>query len=71
MHSEEILTRIASSLDKLEKDFHELASSSEFEKQRRNYLDFEKQLKIISKQVSHDLKNISDYESFTGSLDRV
>ncbi len=70
MNSELLLNEALGHLGELEQLFADLASRSEHQVQRKDYLDYQGQIQQMQKKLSQDLDNIDDTETFTMSLDR-
>lgn len=70
MNSETLLNDALGYLGELEQLFSDLASSSEHQVQRSAYLMYQGQIQEMTRQLSQDLDNVDDTETFTMSLDR-
>lgn len=70
MNSETLLNEALGYLGELEQVFGDLASRSEHQVQRSDYLTFQGQIQDMHKKLSQDLDNIDDTETFSMSLDR-
>jgi len=70
MNSETLLSEALGYLEELERVFADLASRSEHQVQRSDYINFQGQIQEIQRKLSQDLDNIDDTETFTMSLDR-
>jgi hypothetical protein len=70
MNSETLLNEALGYLGELEQLFSDLASRSEHQVQRSDYLDYQNQIQQMQKKLSQDLDNIDDAEEFTMSLDK-
>jgi len=70
MNSETLLNEALGHLEELERVFADLASRSEHEVQRSDYLAFREQVQEMQNKLNQDLDNIDDTETFTMSLDR-
>jgi hypothetical protein len=70
MNSELLLNEALGHLGELEQLFADLASRSEHQVQRKDYLDYQGQIQQMQKKLSQDLDNNDDTETFTMSLDR-
>ncbi|HAA08905.1 MAG TPA: hypothetical protein DCD98_03950 [Syntrophomonas sp.] len=70
MNSELLLNEALGHLGELEQLFADLASRSEHQVQRKDYLDYQGQIQQMQKKLSQDLDNIDDTETFTMSLDK-
>ena len=70
MNSEALLNEALGYLDELNRVFADLASRSEHQVQRSDYLAFQEQIQEMQKKLNQDLDNIDDTETFTISLDR-
>ena len=70
MNSETLLNEALTYLGELDELFSDLASRSEHQVQRTDYLGYQGQIQQMLKRLSMDLDNIDDTETFTMSLDR-
>ncbi len=70
MNSELLLNEALGHLRELDQLFADLASRSEHQVQRKDYLDYQGQIQQMQKKLSQDLDNNDDTETFTMSLDR-
>lgn len=70
-NSEELMISITSSLSRAENDLRSLYAVSEYESQRRTYIEFSKQLKEINTVILNDLDQIEETEIYTGILDQI
>ena len=70
MNSELLLNEALGYLRELDQLFADLASRSEHQVQRKDYLDYQGQIQQMQKKLSQDLDNIDDTETFTMSLDK-
>ena len=70
MITELLLNEALGHLGELEQLFADLASRSEHQVQRKDYLDYQGQIQQMQKKLSQDLDNIDDTETFTMSLDK-
>ncbi|HQD90644.1 MAG: hypothetical protein ACOX6F_04760 [Syntrophomonadaceae bacterium] len=70
MNSELLLNEALGYLRELDQLFADLASRSEHQVQRKDYLDYQGQIQQMQKKLSQDLDNNDDTETFTMSLDR-
>lgn len=70
MNSVELLTDALGYLERLEQVFNDLASRSEHQVQRSAFLHYQEQVRQMTKQLTQDLDNVEDAETFTMSLDR-
>ncbi|NLU48468.1 MAG: hypothetical protein GXX02_10965 [Syntrophomonadaceae bacterium] len=70
MNSEALLNEALGYLDELNRVFADLASRSEHQVQRSDYLALQEQIQEMQKKLNQDLDNIDDTETFTMSLDR-
>jgi hypothetical protein len=70
MNSETLLNEALTYLGELDELFSDLASRSEHQVQRTDYLGYQGQIQQMLKKLSMDLDNIDDTETFTMSLDR-
>jgi hypothetical protein len=70
MNSETLLNEALAYLGELDELFSDLASRSEHQVQRSDYLSYQGQIQQMHKKLSIDLDNIDDTETFSMSLDR-
>ncbi len=70
-NSEELLISITSSLSRAENDLRSLGSISEYETNRKKYIEYERKLKEINGEILNDLDHVEEAESYTGMLDRI
>ena len=70
MNSETLLNEALTYLGELDELFSDLASRSEHQVQRTDYLGYQGQIQQMLKKLSMDLDNIDDTETFTMSLDK-
>lgn len=70
MNSETLLSEALGYLEELEQLFGDLASRSEHQVERSDYLAFQGQVQEMQKKLTQDLDNVDDTETFTMSLDR-
>lgn len=71
MNSQGLLRETLQHMEYVDHLLEDLASRSEFEKKRHNYLDYQTQIQQMRDQLSNDLDNIDDYENFTTVLDKI
>lgn len=70
-NSEELLISITSSLSRAENDLRSLYAISEYDSQRKKYIEFAGNLKEINGVILTDLDQVEEAESYTGTLDRI
>lgn len=70
MNSETLLNEALAYLGELDELFSDLASRSEHQVQRSDYLGYQGQIQQMHKKLSMDLDNIDDTETFSMSLDK-
>lgn len=70
MNSETLLNEALAYLGELDELFSDLASRSEHQVQRSDYLSYQGQIQQMHKKLSMDLDNIDDTETFSMSLDK-
>ncbi len=71
MHSKHVLQNLVEDLDRISNMICDLASCSEFQKQRDEYLKYYHDIKYIEKELQKDCNSIAEYETYTGTLDRI
>ncbi len=71
MHSKHVLQNLVEDLDRISNMICDLASCSEFQKQRDEYLKYYHDIKFIEKELQKDYNSIAEYETYTGTLDRI
>ncbi|MGR6835797.1 hypothetical protein [Syntrophomonas erecta] len=71
MNSQELLQEVMQHMGYVDHLLADLASRSEFQNKRHNYLDYQTQIQQIRDQLGNDLDNIDDYENFTTVLDKM
>ncbi|NLJ72170.1 MAG: hypothetical protein GX333_04050 [Syntrophomonadaceae bacterium] len=71
MHTKHVLENIIQDLDKISKMMCDLASSDEFQVKRTAYLTYHDELINIKDKLSVDIGEVENYESYTGTLDRI
>jgi hypothetical protein len=70
VNSQTLLNNALAHLGELDELFSDLASRSEHQVQRSDYLGYQGQIKQMQERLSMDLDNIADTETFTMSLDK-
>ncbi len=71
MHSKHVLKNLVKDLARIEEMLCDLASCSEFQKQRDKYLEYYHEVELIKEEMQKDYDGIADYERYTGTLDRM
>lgn len=71
MITQELLKNVIQDLDRVEEHLVELAKKSEFQEKRDQYVMYSKDVVRIRERLNSDYDNLYDYETYTGTLDRI
>lgn len=71
MHTKHVLENLVEDLHQVSVILCDLASSSEFQEKRTEYLSYYDDIVEIKEELKKDISKVKDYESYTGTLDRI